>query len=159
MMVIMAGEPLQSASGVILIERVFAAPRALVFASWTHADDAAEWFAPDGFTAINCEMDATPGGEWRIDFRSPDGQLHTEYGVFLEVIAAERLVFTLTQKSGDKSGPQTTVTVTFSDIDGGTRMRFRQSGHIGVEALNANSDGWRGCFEQLAQLLKILQSA
>ncbi len=158
-MVGMASEPLQGASGIILIERIFSAPRALVFANWIDADEAAEWFAPDGFTAVHSEMDAAPGGRWRIDFQAPDGQLHTECGVFLEIIPPERLVFTLTQSSGGQTGPETTVAVVFSDVDGGTRMRFKQSGYTAIDVRDGNAEGWQECFGKLARRLEAAQSS
>lgn len=156
-MVGMADESLQGASGVILIERIFAAPRALVFANWIDADEVAEWFAPNGFSVVHCEVDPTPGGQWRIDFRAEDGQLHTEYGVFAEVVPYERLVFTLTQKSGSLTGPETTVSVAFSDVDGGTRMRFRQSGYTSIDGRNGNAEGWHECFGKLTRRLETNQ--
>lgn len=155
----MASEPLQGACGVILIERIFAAPRALVFENWIDAHEVAEWFAPDGFNAVHSEMDATPGGQWRIDFQAPDGQLHTEYGVFLEIVPSERLVFTLTQKSGRQRGPETTVSVVFTDVDEGTRMRFKQSGYTAIDVRDGNADGWRECFGKLERRLEATLSS
>ncbi|WP_433330264.1 SRPBCC domain-containing protein [Spirillospora sp. CA-294931] len=79
----------------IAVTRVFDAPRDLVFRNWVRAEDVAAWFAPDGYTVTRSELDARPGGNWVVEYRSPDGETYREYGEFREVVDPERLVFTL----------------------------------------------------------------
>jgi len=43
---------------------------------------------------LSCELDLRSGGAWRIHTRSPDGMYFSEYGVFREIVAPERIVFT-----------------------------------------------------------------
>jgi len=78
----------------VVITRVFDAPRELVFKAWTDAKHLAQWWGPKGFTNPICEVDARPGGNLRIVMRAPDGAEHPMTGVFREVTAPERLVFT-----------------------------------------------------------------
>lgn len=134
----------------ISITRAFAAPPELVFRNWVRAEDLATWFAPDGFTVTRCEVDARPGGRWLVEFRSAAGDLHREYGEFREVVAPERLVFTLTQQdSAGHTGPETLVTVGFAAQDGKTEMTFEQTGYPSASMRDANAEGWRGCFGKL----------
>ncbi|PJI87176.1 SRPBCC domain-containing protein [Sphingomonas koreensis] len=133
----------------ISIERVFDAPRALVFANWTNAEDVAAWFAPDGFSVLRCDLAAKPGGQWAVTFRSEAGDVHEEFGEFLDVREPDRLEFTLTQRSNGKSGPKTTVTVAFADKGGKTHMAFQQSGYSSKDMRDGNAEGWAECFRKL----------
>ncbi|MEX2609992.1 MAG: SRPBCC family protein [Gemmatimonadota bacterium] len=54
------------AQPVILQRRVFAAPRALVWESCTEARHMAAWWGPRGYVNEACEVDARPGGRWRV---------------------------------------------------------------------------------------------
>lgn len=133
----------------ISIERVFDAPRALVFANWTNAEDVAAWFAPDGFTVLGCDVDARPGGRWQVTFRSDSGHVHEEFGEFIDVREPDRLEFSLTQRSNGKSGPKTTVIVEFADKGGKTHMAFQQSGYTSKDMRDGNAEGWAECFRKL----------
>jgi uncharacterized protein YndB with AHSA1/START domain len=133
----------------ISMQRVFDAPRALVFANWTNAEDVAAWFAPDGFTVLSCDVDATPGGRWQVTFRSNAGDVHEEFGEFIDVHGPDRLEFSLTQRSNGKSGPKTTVTVEFTETAGRTYMAFQQSGYTSKAMRDGNAEGWAECFRKL----------
>ncbi len=78
----------------IEIERVFDAPRELVFDAWTNPEHMTRWWGPKIFTNHSCELDVQPGGAWQITMRSPDGVDHRCHGIFTEVVKPERLVFT-----------------------------------------------------------------
>ena len=58
---------------VIIIERVFDAPRALVFKMFTDPFHLAQFWGPHGSTNPVCEMDLRPGGLWRQVMRFPNG--------------------------------------------------------------------------------------
>ncbi len=135
------------------IQRPFAAPAGVVFRNWIDPKALAAWFAPDGFTTIRAEADPRPGGAWRIDYVSQEGRRHTEAGVFRTVEPARKLVFTLIQSSGDRSGPETLVTVTFADNEGGSAMDFLQTGHRTADHRDANGQGWDECLRKLDRLV------
>jgi len=80
--------------GTVVIKRVFAAPCALVWQAWTDPKMMAQWFGPRGFTNPVCELDVRVGGRLYIVMRGPDGADYPMKGVFTEVVAPERLVFT-----------------------------------------------------------------
>jgi uncharacterized protein YndB with AHSA1/START domain len=79
--------------GTIVITRVFDAPRELVWRAWTDPKMLAQWFGPRGFTSSVPELDLRVGGKLRIVMHGPDGNDYPMKGVFREVIAPERLVF------------------------------------------------------------------
>lgn len=144
----------------ISIVLIFEAPRKLMFRHWVRPEDLSAWFAPAGFTVTGCQVDARPGGRWQVEFTSAAGQVHREYGEFREVVAPERLAFTLTQQDGEgNTGPQTQVTVTFADQDSKTEMTFEQTGFTSTAARDGNAEGWKECFDKLEQRLPETESA
>jgi uncharacterized protein YndB with AHSA1/START domain len=136
------------------IERVLKAPRELVFDAWVEARHMRRWSAPHGFEIPDCGGDARPGGRWYASMRSPAGELLRVEGQYLEVVRPERLVFTHAWLDGDGvAGPETRVTVTLEDAEGGTLMRFSQTGFETAASRDGHGDGWSQCFERLAACL------
>ena len=78
----------------LVLTRVLDAPRELVWRAWTDPAQLAQWWGPKGFTNPVCELDLRPGGALRIVMRAPDGAEYPMRGVFREIVAPERLVFT-----------------------------------------------------------------
>jgi uncharacterized protein YndB with AHSA1/START domain len=124
----------------VLITRVFDAPRELVFAAWTDPEHLARWFAPQGCTVTFRTIDLRPGGTFHSCIRVP--QCHDCWckGVYREMVAPERIVFTMaiSNESGDLVGPvdagmdpdwprETVVTVTFADLGGKTELTLHQT--------------------------------
>ena len=68
--------------GVLMITRVFDAPRERVFEAWTDAGHLAHWLGPADFTVPFAEMDSRIGGTYRACIRSPDGVNYWMHGTF-----------------------------------------------------------------------------
>jgi len=49
---------------VIVMSRIFDAPRPLVWKAMTEPEHLVQWWGGHGFTNPVCEMDARPGGRW-----------------------------------------------------------------------------------------------
>lgn len=137
--------------GELRIERVFDAPRALVFSNWIAADHLGGWFAPAGFEVIDCSADARPGGRWRVAYRSPSGETYVEHGEFIEVAAPERLVFSLVIENASREVMQRSeVRVSLRERDGKTTMEFCQTGLTAGAQHDSVKAGWHSCFDKLA---------
>lgn len=139
----------------LVITRVFDAPRELVFECWTDPNHLAKWWGPAGFTAPSVTVDPTEGGAWRTCIRDAAGDV--EYwagGVYLEIVAPRRLVFSFSWDPQDgQAAEDTLVTVTFADRDGKTEMTFHQAGFDTVQSRDGHRGGWRECFADLATYL------
>ena len=134
----------------IAIVYLFDAPRELVFRNWIDAADVRAWFAPDTCTVTLCEVDAQPGGKWRVEYRCDSGRAYIESGEFHEVVEPERLVFSLTQEDDEGNvGPLTQVAVRFAEVDGKTEMTFTQRGFKTAMKRDSNIEGWNECFRKL----------
>jgi uncharacterized protein YndB with AHSA1/START domain len=136
------------------LERSFAAPRELVFAAWTDPRHLRRWSAPHGFVVPEAGGDLRPGGTWHATMRAPDGEEHRLHGVYREVDPPRRLVFTHAWiGERGQTGPETLVTVSFEAVDGGTRIRFSQTGFANAWSRDGHAAGWDECFERLDGLL------
>ena len=139
----------------LVITRTFDAPRGLVFAAWTDPNHAREWWGPVNYPARYVEIDARPGGAWRMCLRSTEGKPELwQGGVFREVVPPERLVFTFAWDEEGERGLETLITVTFAEDGGKTRMTFRQAPFQSVEERDGHSWGWNSTFDRLVGMLK-----
>jgi uncharacterized protein YndB with AHSA1/START domain len=138
----------------LVVERVFDAPRRLVFRLWTQPEHAARWWAPQGFTTLLCQMDVRPGGTWRRRMRSPEGTVHVKRGVYREVVEPELLVFTYADEDADgRPGHETLVTVSFAEAGGKTTLTLHQAAFDTAAARDAHRGGWTSCLERFADYL------
>lgn len=86
-------EHLQTLNRGIWMERVFEAPRALVFDVWTNPKHVAQWWGPAGYRTSVETMDVRPGREWRFVMHAPDGAEYPNRVRFIEVERPSRLVY------------------------------------------------------------------
>jgi len=137
----------------LVLTRDLAAPRAQVFAAWTDERLAFRWWLPQNFTPLSCEMDVRPGGGWRRRMRAPDGTVITKWGVYREVVAPERLVFTYRTESAGVIDAETLVTVTFADLGTRTRLTLRHAAFETDAARLDHQGGWTGVLERLSTFI------
>jgi len=143
-----------SADRELVITRIFNAPCRLVFKMWTEPEHLVRWWGPSGFTTISGRMDVRTGGVWSRSMRAPDGRVIRKHGVYREIVMPERLVFTyVTDDPVGNPGPETLVTVTFTDLGRKTRLTLHQGGFESVLAGEAHHAGWTSCLERLAEHL------
>jgi uncharacterized protein YndB with AHSA1/START domain len=139
------------------IERVFDAPRELVFAAWTNTEALLRWMGPTDHPAVAFEQDLRVGGRWRGRLRpAGGGDDLCQGGVFLEIEPPARLVFTFAWESDnheDGPGAPTVVSVDLSEEGPRTRMRFRQSGLKSEDSVVGHDKGWASTFDRLQVLL------
>jgi len=99
----------------IVIERVFDAPRELVWRAFTDPELVARWWGRGNKLVIE-RMEVERGGHWRYVEHSPDGVDGFE-GRYREVTPPERLVQTF--EWDGMPGYVVIETVTFEDLGGG----------------------------------------
>lgn len=137
----------------LVMKREIAASREQVFAAWIDVAKAAHWWAPRGFATLSCEMDVRPGGAWRRRMRAPGGALVTKYGVYREIVAPERLVFTYNTDGDGIDDPETLVTVTLADLGGRTRLTLSHTLFETVAQRRDHEGGWNGCLDRFAAFI------
>lgn len=142
------------------IIRVFNAPRDLVWEAWTDPAHARQWMGPRDHPAVAMEQDARVGGKWSLTLRSVEGgHLIKQGGVFREIKAREKVVYTL---AWDGEGPadsvEMLVTVTFRDEGANkTRVDFRQEGLPSKGERDGHEAGWNSTFDRMEDLLAVIK--
>lgn len=156
-----------------VIQRVFDAPRELVFAAWTDPVHLSKWWGPHAFTIPVCQLDLRPGGAYRIVMRHTDGVDYPIKGVFREIIRPQRLVMTMDvsehppqwhdlvkpNRAKDDTNPagELLTTVTFDDLGGKTKLTIRQQfqSKAVADAMKkmGMNEGWSQSLDRLRELL------
>jgi uncharacterized protein YndB with AHSA1/START domain len=140
---------------VLVIERIFNAPRALVWKMFTDPQHTVAWMGPREYPSRFQEADVRPGGKWRAVLRATDGSRELgQGGEYHEVREPERLAFTFYWDEEDGSrGPETLVEIDFEEHGDKTLMTFRQ----GVFNTTPNRDGhvygWNSTFDRLSEYI------
>ena len=140
-----------AAEQTIAIERVFDAPREVVWREWTEPERFADWY---GGTV--CEipietvsMDVRPGGRWRATMSCRPARREIRWaGEYVEVDEPERLVLTVTDRPEEPE--RALLTVELNELDGGrTGMRFEQRGPMKPGQAEAATSGWGSFFDRI----------
>ena len=130
----------------VTIERVFDAPRELVWQAWTSAEHFASWYGPQGFSVPTCEFDFRVGGRYSLVMRSPDGFEMSNTGEFLEIDPPVRFVASMSADVHD----ETQICVSLEDLgDGRTRMTFQHTGWADAQMAAGAGGGWSQAFDKL----------
>ena len=154
----------------LVIERVFDAPRELVWKAWTEPERTMRWWGPKGFTSPHCEINLRAGGKYLFAMQSAEfngGQPIWSTGVYREIVAMERIV--CTDSFADEHGNvvpgshyglgadfphELRVILTFDDLGGKTRLTLRHAGMPAGEMSEGASVGWSESFDKLAEVLR-----
>ena len=150
-----------------IITREFNAPRERVFKAWTEAGQLMRWWGPRNFTIPFCKVDPRPGGIFHFCMRSPEGKDYWGKGIYREVAAPERLVYTdsFSNEKGDFVEPsqygmapdwpaETLITVTFEEQ--GNKTKLTLNGGVTAELAKKHmaDQGWNESFDRLEEYLK-----
>ena len=145
----------------LTIARTVAASREAVFRAWTEPACVAAWWGPHGFANHLCAVDAVPGGHYTIHMKGPDGSGYKGSGVFREIEAPSRLVFTCALE--DAEGGilvDALITIGIAEEDGRTQLSFNAA--VLCAAPRASDyfagmkDGWRQSLDRLCAILNAL---
>lgn len=145
---------------VLSVERMLDAPRAKVFRLWTTPGLLTRWWGPEGITTPYVEMELRPGGSFRTDMRAPDGQEYRMAGVFLEVTAPERIVFTNAFLPGWLPSERAWMVGHIRFEDHGDRTRYVGEAHHWTEADKVEHDtmgfhaGWGASLDRFERLVR-----
>jgi uncharacterized protein YndB with AHSA1/START domain len=149
------------------IERIFTAPRELVFAAWTDPQMLPRWFAPEGCRIDYRDIDIRENGRYHSCITTPGGDECWCVGEYLEINPPARLVFTMAigDANGNRVGPEeagfdpewpreTIVTVTFDEHEGGTKLTLQQSVRESLAKRTGAYPSWLSMLDRMEQMLR-----
>lgn len=156
----------------LVLERIFNAPRELVFQAFSKAEHLKHWWGPRGWTLTVCNIEFRPGGIWHYCMKCIDENQGDFYGfeswgkaVYQEIVEAEKIVYTdyFSDAEGNEAEgmPSTEVTLTFVEHEGKTKLVSRGK-YASPEALKTVMDmgmeqGITETWDRLEEHLEALQ--
>ena len=156
-----------------VLERVFDAPRDLVWKTWTDPDLVARWYGPNVETVVH-RLDLKPGGLWLVEMKWGDTSKY-ERVEYTEVDPPARLVWLQSNADAEFNAAANPMmpawprvlltTVTFEEEGQRTKLRLTWTPHEASDAelacfagAIANLDkGWGAGMDLLETLLAELQ--
>ena len=136
------------------VTRLIKAPRERVFAAWTTPAEIVKWFGPDTCRTLSAKVDLRVGGEYHFRVKTEQfGEMDVR-GIYREVKAPGRLVYTWNWKGHPQlEFGETVVTVEFVAKDGATEVQITHERFPSAEIRENHTYGWNGCLEKMERLL------
>ncbi len=153
-------------SKTLTIIRVFDAPLEKVWDAWTNPEMVKKWWGPKSFTAPSIKIDFRVGGKYLYAMHGPAGTQWDKdmwtMGEYKEIVPMQKIV--ATDNFADKDGnvvsakqygmsrefPELTLTVTFEEQDGKTKLTLRHEGFPVGDEVGAEQ-GWNQSLDKLAE--------
>ena len=132
--------------------RVIGAPVERVFEAWTRPEHMRRWACPEDAKITDLQVDLRVEGAYRLQMTGVDGSTHTAYGVYREVEAPHRLVYTWDWEEEEHRMGETVVTVEFRSLGEGTEVALTHEGFPAKEATEGHNLGWTSCLSQFEAL-------
>ena len=146
-------EIVSEARPTLRMQRIFDAPRALVWAAWTRPEMRVQWMGPVEWPMLSGKNDLRVGGAWRACLgSSTTDEVLWQGGVYREIDPERRLAFTFKWDESHEDGPpvDTQVTVDFDETaDGKTVMDFTHEGLKSEQSLTGHKHGWTSTVDRL----------
>jgi uncharacterized protein YndB with AHSA1/START domain len=135
----------------LTVKRRLKAPPAKVFAAWTDPEKMKAWMGPAETKTVRAENDPRAGGRYLIMMRSPDGKAHDVGGVYREVIANEKLVFTWVWTASPER--ETLVTILLKPDGDGTLLTLTHEQFADEATRDGHNAGWNGALDKLEKFV------
>jgi uncharacterized protein YndB with AHSA1/START domain len=157
-----------------VLDRLFEAPRELVWKAWTDPKLLPRWYGPNVETIVH-RLDLKPGGLWLVEMKW-SGRSNYQRIEYAEVSPPERLVWLHSSSDANwnvipspmmPDWPRVLLTtVTFEEDGGQTRLRLTWVPHQAsaaelacfAAAIERIGKGWDAGMELLAKLLAEIQA-
>jgi uncharacterized protein YndB with AHSA1/START domain len=137
----------------LTITRTFKTTPSQVFEAWTKPEHFSFWFGSEAIEVPldTVKMDTRPGGSWSAVMLLPDGTTKSWLGKYLEVDEPDKLMLTLSDNPSSTTSE--TVTVSLTEMEGGTEMVMKQSGgNLSEGQYQAAQLGYNTFFDSMDKL-------
>lgn len=115
-----------SNGGELTLERVFDAPREVVFKAFTESDRLMQWWGPREWPLAVSNLDLRVGGDWHYCMKGPNGEEAWGKAIYREIDPPSRLVYedAFSDAAGnvDSNLPVAVTSVDFIAHEGKTKL-------------------------------------
>ncbi len=137
----------------LTMTRHFDASPERVFSAFADPEQLVMWWGPAGLSVVDHDIDVRVGGAWRTTIRSKAGDDYTMSGVYREIEAPRRLVFTWAWERDGERGHETVVTIDLAGDNTRTELTFLQEIFDSEDMRDSHQEGWQSSFDCLAAFL------
>jgi uncharacterized protein YndB with AHSA1/START domain len=109
------------------------------------------WWGPGAAQAHFEEADPRVGGQFRVKFRTPDGEEHDVRGIYRDVVPNRRLVFTWAWRTMPER--ESLVTVALQSEGEGALLVLTHEQFFDESARDRHEYGWNAAFDKLERYL------
>ncbi len=143
----------------VVMERVFDAPRELVWSAFTDPQSIPRWWGPKNLSTIVEKMDVKPGGAWRYIHRDSEGNEYAFNGMYKEIDPL-KLISRTFNFEGIPGDHELLETVTFEEADGKTKI-ISTAHYANLEDLDGmvNSGMEKGATESWERLAELVEKS
>jgi uncharacterized protein YndB with AHSA1/START domain len=134
----------------LTLKRHLKAPPAKVFAAFTDPEKVKHWMGPGEVRAVSAKADVRVGGRYDWVMRTPTGDELAVGGVYREIVANEKLVFTWAWKSTPEN--ESLVTVSLKPDGSGTLLTLTHEQFADDETRDQHQGGWGGALDKMEKL-------
>jgi uncharacterized protein YndB with AHSA1/START domain len=143
----------------LVMERIFDAPRELVWKVMTDPTRVSNWWGPRAYTTTVIEMDVRPGGRWRFINHTAGGEDVPFKGEYLEVVPPERIVQTFIWDVPGFDDRAAVETMTLEDLGKRTKVVLRSrfpsvedlQGAVSMGMIGGAIETWDRLAEEIAK--------
>jgi len=110
------------------------------------------WWGTKDAATLRAEVDLRPGGRFAVAFRTPDGEEHDVAGIYREIVADQKLVFTWAWASTPER--ESLVTVTIEPDGAGSILTLHHAHFFDATARDNHEGGWTHTLDRLEMRLE-----
>ncbi|HTP13392.1 MAG TPA: SRPBCC family protein [Bacteroidota bacterium] len=138
----------------VKLHRVLKTTPDRVYKAFLDADAMSKWLPPNGFTGKVHQIDARVGGSYKMSFTNfGTGQSHAFGGKYLELVPAEKIVYSDAFDDPKLPGTMKT-TIDLKKVVVGTEVDITQEGIPEAIPVEACYLGWQESLSLLTQLVE-----
>jgi uncharacterized protein YndB with AHSA1/START domain len=138
----------------VRLHRVIRATPERLYRAFLEPEAFAKWLPPNGFTGKVHQMDATPGGTYKMSFTNfTTGHSHSFGGKYVELIPHQRIRYTNRFDDPNMPGEMQT-TISIVPVFCGVELNITQEGIPAVIPAEACYLGWQESLILLAKLVE-----
>ena len=141
------------------LERRLPAAADLVYRMHTDPELLAQCWGPKGFSVPSVDLSLRVGGGYRFAMQPPEGDVFFLSGEFRDVEPDARLAYTFRWEPPDPDDRESTVVLSFRDLDKSSVLTVDQSPFATVERRALHEQGWTESIDRLEELIQSRERA
>lgn len=137
----------------VYVNRQFACSASELFKWLTNPELLVQWFWPNKSEALSAVCDASPNGKYAVNLKSPNGQLFSMEGRFLEVVPASKIVYDYEYKGLATHMGRSLVTLNLNELTTtSTELQVIHEFELAGPDSERRTEVWHAMFDMLLEI-------